>query len=688
MEVVAIDTETFLIAPGQVAPKLVCVSTCDPRGQYLFGNGDWSIEVELLTWFTRDTSVFHNAAFDLAVIARSYPKLIPEIFRALDEGRIHDTLIREKLINLGTHGKIDSGPTGQYLDYSLAGLARKHVGLDLSAGKAGPDIWRLRYAELDGLKAEDYPAEAREYALLDAQATYEVYQSQERHKHLLKPEALHVKASFALQLMSCYGLLVDAEAKEKAQAETLAKLGPEALPLLYEPIEDLGLKPLIRKACPGRPKKTREHVTDCSRKKCDCPFGTTKPKPEGVRKRDVLVPLVEAVAEKAKVDVRFTEKGATATDMEFLAELAPYHPALDQFLVRAKEIKLLTSYFPALEWPFDSGITAPVIHPGYDFLKVTGRISSRGVTKKNAARAAYPSVNIQQADPRVRAVYKPRPGWIYAIADYSALELCCVAQTMLDLYGKSSHADQINAGIDCHAYLGAALAYDGDRAFREEADLKCSSEQEVYDLFLKKKAEDEAWFKHWRTLAKPVGLGFPGGMGINTFRAVAAGYGFKLGRSEAKRLRKLWLQVYPELKHYLSRWVEAQDGTYTSPMGMVRVGCRYTQIANGKALQTPGAEGMKEAAFRVSRACYDPSLRDVLLGCRPVINIHDELVLEVPDDDLAHERALRLSEIMVEGMRTVLPDIRITAEPVLATRWLKRARPVRGADGRLKAWTP
>jgi len=177
-------------------------------------------------------------------------------------------------------------------------------------------------------------------------------------------------------------------------------------------------------------------------------------------------------------------------------------------------------------------------------------------------------------------------------------------------------------------------------------------------------------------------------MGYTTFRAVAASYGFKLSHDEAKRLKKIWFKVYPNMKPYLTRWVSAQNGTYVSPAGMQRSNCRFTQLANGKALQTPGAEGAKEALFQVSRACYDPFRGSVLYSSRPVIFMHDEIVLEVRDDEYAADKAEELSRVMCSAMSTVLPAVRVTAEPVLTRRWVKDAETVRDFNGRLQIWTP
>ena len=71
----------------------------------------------------------------------------------------------------------------------------------------------------------------------------------------------------------------------------------------------------------------------------------------------------------------------------------------------------------------------------------------------------------------------------------------------------------------------------------------------------------------------------------------------------------------------------------TSPLGMYRAGASYCAAANGAALQTPTAEGAKGAVFDVARACCDPEEKSILLGCRPLLFVHDELILEIPEDD-------------------------------------------------------
>lgn len=123
----------------------------------------------------------------------------------------------------------------------------------------------------------------------------------------------------------------------------------------------------------------------------------------------------------------------------------------------------------------------------------------------------------------------------------------------------------------------------------------------------------------------------------------------------------------------------------------------------------------KSAARRVVRECYDrtwrvpqiahpnsrPSayggIRSPLYGSRMIGFFHDELFCEHPEE-MGHDGAMRVSEIMAEEMMWYCPDVAPTAgaEPTLMRRWYTAAKPVyaRGgskpadASDRLVPWEP
>lgn len=696
-QVVALDTETPLIGPGSIVPKLICLSaaTVDPdTGEIestFFGNSQLDeIEDFLLDLFTDDgiRLVFHNAGFDLAVIVNALPTLLPLVFEKLFKGLVTDTAEREKLLNLSSHGKITEiyAPDGSKMRirYRLEDLVMKYMGLDRSADKQGDDIWRLNYEALDGYHADQYPLEAAKYAQQDATDTLAVHDLQaeavlnERGPSSVKTAEFQTAVKFALQLQTAWGLRIDQEQVARVQAMVEEELAPEKLNLLIE-------ASILTPAQPPRPYANSAKNPDGSLKMRAATKASIKTK--------LLKAQVEKVCKQHTIEIKKTApskkfpQGTTSTDHEVIAGLADLCPILAQYQHRQKLQKLVSTYLPHLQG-------AKTLHPDYDVLKETGRTSSFASDK-------YPSSNIQQEDPRTRPCFIPRKGKVFCAADYSGIELVSFGQTTYSLFGYSVHRDLNLQGVDLHAYLGAQIA------LRKSPEFKASgSPMDVYHAFKEcEHGELAAVYKHFRKLAKPVGLGLPGGMGPDTLSATARrDYGVHFSPVEAEEMVQIWRETYPEANDYFN-WIkrECRDPNnvgaikfgepeplyqYFSPLGMYRAGCTYCAAANGAALQTRTAEGAKMAVFNVSRECYDWTLQSPLLGCRPVIFLHDEQILEIPDDDRKEERAQRLSQVMVESMQRVMPDMKIKADPLLMDRWWKQAEPVYDANGRLVIWRP
>lgn len=636
----------------------------------MLGQGDPGLK-EMIQEVLRGPSRGQNIKYDLCCVAGTWPDLLPLIFEALDEGRIHDTRVNEQIHLLGTLGDVEGG-----VSTHLAELARRWLGLDVDFLKAD-DGYRLRFGEFRGMRAEDYPEGALDYSKLDAEITWNVAQEQPYYPS----QELHVAAAFALYRMTVRGLRVDKKFKEALQRKVEKEVSPESLPLIYQSglvIPAMGPQPYANGA--------KAHALVCPRKKgCACPVKLTGPSPERVAEKDVLFPLIENICRDNGLDIPRTPKGGIKADADTIAALAVFSPVLGQFGTREGLNKLRTSYFPQMEWPYGSGRTADRIHFDYKEMANTSRARCGGTTKKNKDRAVYPAVNIQQADPRVRPAYVPEPGWIFAIADYNAIDLCSLAQTIKDLYGPNELLDQINAGLDPHTVLAGDLMRDIDPAWARGK----STDEELYEGFKALKKSDPETHKRVRFLAKTVGLGYAGGMGLNVMVKTCATNGFVITKIDARRYKRLWLRRYPAMDRYLGQWVPQQRSgewhSYSSPMGTRRVRCSFTECANGRALQTPAAEGMKIAHFMVERAASDRTQGDVLFGAKPVIQMHDELVVMVRDDRRTRSaQAKRLGELMVIGMNVVLPDVWIKANPALSPLWTKEgSEPVLGPDGEI-----
>lgn len=749
--VVAFDTETHLFGQGRLAPPIVCGSISrhnSLKKTELYTRDDlFPVLRDLLRGDM--PLVGQRISYDMICAMELWPELTSLIFAAYHDKRIHDTAIREGLINLASLGEIGPPMKPDSLP-NLAELSMKYLNRDMSSVKKGELIWRTLFHELEGVPLSLYPADAAEYAKVDAWATRQVALAQTDSP----VEWLHVAGHFCLDLMSKEGLTIDRKLTRKLRRKVEKELSPESLPLLYPCKKECppkckdhgGKQALIIPALPPQPHSGghKAHVEGCDRKACNCPVKLTAAQKEKVAKSVALVPLIMRVCAEnnmevpmtkpteSKAHVKFCQKdenckcplrypnGQVKTDEETLALLSAFDPTIDQFHTRAEKNNLRTLFFPSMCWPYASSIVAKTLHAGFEPLKKTGRSGCRGNSKKahREGRIFYASANVQQTDPRIRACYPPGKGWVYGVADFKAVDLVCTAQTVYRLVGKSALRDQLNRDVDPHAFLATAIAFEKDPAFRKKIMGKKDDEGYLYFVSLKKAPHAKGctektreagvnchvggcFYKEWRDLAKKVGLGFAGGMGITTFIAlVAKELKLKLTIVQAKQLKNLWLRVYPEMRKYL-KWVgEQKDGKntdwlcYTSPLGMKRARCSYTETANGNALQSPAAEGMKIAMFLVTRECYDPNVRvdgkpSPLFGCRPVINMHDELVIKIPAAWSAVRKdaaVRRLSAVMVKGQRRICPDVKVEAKPYMTTRWVKEAEQVVNDAGLIVPW--
>lgn len=144
------------------------------------------------------------------------------------------------------------------------------------------------------------------------------------------------------------------------------------------------------------------------------------------------------------------------------------------------------------------------------------------------------------------------------------------------------------------------------------------------------------------------------------------------------------------MQHYSGRIRQVNTATTDSP---------YCACANGY-FQGLLADAAKAAARRVSRECYDRTVRvpdmaygnslrsryagcdSPLLGSRLILFAHDEMIMEHPES-VAHEGAMRVSEVMADELRLRCPRLAkaCKAEPTLMRVWLKGATPLWARGG-------
>ena len=334
----------------------------------------------------------------------------------------------------------------------------------------------------------------------------------------------------------------------------------------------------------------------------------------------------------------------------------------DPILVKYSELSSLKTILSTDVPLLLRGIHTP-LQARFNTLLETGRTSST------------PNVQNLRREVGPRECFVPREGWVYASADYSGFELRTMSQVCVSNGWPSKLAQALNKGNDPHLEVARrilGISY-------EEAEVRI--EEDVVD-----KA---------RQAAKISNFGYPGGLGFTRFVDFARlNYGVVLdpdpdeALKKAKVLKEHWLESWPEFKLYFD-WIGKQcDQPFSQIKHLFsdrfRGDVSYTEAANSM-FQGLAADAAKHAGFLISRACYVDEA-SVLYGCRLVNFVHDEFIVEVPDDQYAADAAEELARLMIVGANPFLPDVPPIAKPQLMRRWSKKAKALRDHNGRLIPW--
>lgn len=624
--ITALDSETFLIFPGNLAPSIVCVSWARADASGVVHANDPGARA-LVEEALDGRTVYANAPFDLAVFARRWPDLLPKIFDALEDGRVHDVQTREKLLDLarGTF-RFEEDEDGKIRakGYSLFDITRRRLGRTLDK-----DTWRMRYHDLFDTPVDQWPEGAREYADGDAVSTLQIFEAQEPLKKFLGLEAANVRAHFALHLAACWGFRTDAEAVDRLEVRVRAEIDRVRATLV-----DAGL---VRPDGSRNTKAAKRRIVDVMGSECRL---TTKG--------------LDLVRRMEKSTAQIIEDGNFVS----LSEEACLESG-DALLLAYSDYTRFRNLLTGSVKHLRAGVDVP-IQTRFEVLLETGRTSSSGPNIQNLRRA-----------PGVRECFVPRPGNVLVACDYAAAELHTLAQVCVDLFGRSKLGETLNAGVDVHAMVGALiLGIDLDSMMA----LLRAGDTEAADA---------------RQLAKAANFGFPGGCGAKRFVGQAKGYGVNIETREAAKLKATWLRAWPEMRQYFEH-VSAQEddrGFFFVPPAKpgrthLRSRCTYTAACN-TYFQRLAAYGAKSALFEVSKAQHVDTASP-LFGTKTVNFVHDEIIVEAPEAT-AHEAALELSEIMAREFNRFVPDCPTQAEPVIMRFWSKKAKPVFDGD-RLIPW--
>jgi len=678
MNLVAFDTETHLIQPGLLTPKLVCVSVrldYEDCGTLLFDRFEGTNYVESLLNDPLNHLVGHNVAYDLGVLCARRPELLPLVFEAMDAGRIWDTKVRQELLDIASGRSQRNGATfalrnGEWVKagYSLAGLAGHYLGKDRFAEKTDENAWRMRYHELEDVPLDQWPVEATAYAKEDAEDTLAIFLKQGGVEGALPTEPEQVRAAWALHLMSVWGVRTDATSVADLERRLLDEQSR-----LRKRVIQAGI--LVPKRVPEDEAEFHEEVV--KRKKAtkkDLQPALDGSTPEIEYEDGVpyvvtrtTVPMrwakdskkIEAYTQRyltrRGMDVELTATGRVSTAKDTLKQTGSH--LLDLVADGGGVDKVLGTYVPVLK----EGTVYP-INAKFNVLVNTSRTSCNSPNLQNLPSGRKIG--------GTRECFVPRDGYVFVLVDYDTLELRALAQVCLTLFGKSEMAASINKDRDLHSQVGATML------------------GMTYEEVEKGKKVKGSPAKTARDAAKVFNFGAPGGLGAASLVDYArAGYGVTISEQQSREMKAQWLKAWPEMVTYFA-WINQAVGLGEAVLrhpitGFVRGDVGYTDGCN-HLFQHLAAQGAKRALFQAALEAYaDPD--SAFYGSRPVVFVHDEIIAELPEDRAAAASA-RLAQIMCEEMAQLIPDVKITASPTLMRYWTKDAVETYDTHGTLVPW--
>lgn len=643
-DVVAIDSETTLILPGVKAPPLVCVSVSTHEGEALASHTEPELVSEMCELFETKHMTLANAPFDIGVFMRYDDRLIKPMFDALDEDRVHCVQMRERLIDLGNgtyNFYINEEGEAKRKSYSLDAIARRR-------GKGSKHVggfeWRLKYHDLYGKSLDEYPAAARDYAMVDAKLTRDIHLDQPETGNVRNATA-QVRAHVALHLASCRGIRTDND-NVVALREQCEEWIEKIRPILEE-------EKLLRPDGSRNTKRAVRRMIDRLGKNCTL---TTSGEER----------LLEKHGGDMDEFLRAARKNGTWVSVASPACMESGDYVLKLYGIHGKLSNMLNGTVKHLE----KGTYLP-IQTYFDPLMETGRTSSSGPNIQNQRRGIdlphpFEPQGKLKFRPDPRECFVAREGYVFLAADYSGAENHTLAQACKTLFGFSKMADALNSDQnDLHIWVASLL-------------MKQSYEETQAQYVAEEAAGVYGPASQMRQLAKVANFGFPGGCGPATLVAFARGMGVDIDVHTAAKLKRVWLATWPEMVwyfEYVGQCVNIDGWHYVDHVGVPRVRGRATFTAACNTIFSGlASDAAKAAIWEVSRRQYSEP-KSNLFGTYMVNFIHDELILEVPYRKL-EPAARELQEVMCEQFNKFTPDVPVSTSTEAMIHWTKKGQKV------------
>jgi DNA polymerase-1 len=316
-----------------------------------------------------------------------------------------------------------------------------------------------------------------------------------------------------------------------------------------------------------------------------------------------------------------------STAQDVLEELAVHHPVPAQVLAYRQLAKLKSNYVDSLPLLADS---EGRVHTTFNQVgTATGRLSSTNPNLQN--------IPIKTEKGReIRAAFIAAPGHVLLSADYSQIELRLMAHFSEDPLFTQAY----RTGLDIHTLTAS----------------------EVFGV------PATSMSKETRNRAKAVNFGIV--YGISPFGLAA---NLNIPQSEAKLYIERYFERYAGVRQYIDRVLEETRTTQQvrTLFGRVRpipdIQSRNPNLrgfAERTAVNTP-LQGTAADLIKIAMIRIDRKLREQKLQAKMTLQVHDELLFDVPQDEVDAVRTL----VRQEMEHVIELKVPIVAEVGVGQNW-------------------
>ncbi|MBP3961626.1 DNA polymerase I [Paenibacillus lignilyticus] len=339
--------------------------------------------------------------------------------------------------------------------------------------------------------------------------------------------------------------------------------------------------------------------------------------------------LGEVLFEKLGLPAWKKTKTGYSTDAEVLEKLEPYHEIVKLILLYRQLAKLQSTYVEGLlkEIRRDTG----KVHTFYrQTIAATGRLSSQFPNLQNIP------IRLEEGR-RIRKAFVPsEPGWTILAADYSQIELRVLAHISGDEKMKT--------------------------AFIEDTDIHTKTAMDVFGV-----TADQV-DANMRRQAKAVNFGIV--YGISDF---GLSNNLNIARKDAAKFIEQYFEVFQGVRAYMDNIVAQAraDGFVTTLLERRRYlpeikasNFNLRSFAERTAMNTP-IQGTAADIIKLAMVNMDKEIRDRGLRSRMLLQVHDELVFEVPAEELELMKTL-VPEVMEGALKL---DVPLKADVSFGDNW-------------------